>query len=281
AAPAFFLAEKPSDLQLRDPIIGAAERLQDRVPSVRRVAHREAARRRAVDAALLQIGDRLRALAQCRSIDLIRLAHQRVEIVVLAAALVGPSSVAVAGHFHAELLGERLDGLGIAQVVVRHQEADRAAVLAAAEAVIRAPGWAHRERRRLLGVKGAEALECATGFLERNARADDLCDVRMCEQLVDEGLWDPAAHGPALCEPGTRPQARLSFGSREVEGVGYSGVSIARTRGPTALMSTRPAARDLMTPMTLPRSLTLCALAASIASAISVSSSASLSGCGR
>ena len=154
-------------------------------------------------------------------------------------------------------------------------------MLAATETVIEALRRAHRERRRFLGVKRAQAFEIAAGFLERNARADDLGDVSACEQLVDEGLWDPAAHGPALCEPGTLPQARLSYGSRDVGGAGYSGVSIARTRGPTVLMSTRPAARVLMMPMTLPRSLTLCALAASIASAISASSSESLSGCGR
>src|SRR4029077_5567808 len=113
-------------------------------------------------------------------------------------------------------------------VVVRHQKPDRAAVLAATETVIEALRRAHRERRRFLGVKRAQALETAAGPLERNARADDLGDVRACEQLVDEGLWDQAAHGPALCEPGHRPQARVFDRSRDVDDAGYSGVSIAR-----------------------------------------------------
>ena len=64
---------------------------------------------------------------------------------------------------------------------------------------------------------------------------------------------------PAM--PWDYPSAVADYNGRSSElGVRrYSGVSIVRTRALTVLMSTRPAARVLMTPMTLPRSLTLVA----------------------
>ena len=148
---------------------------QHRVPGVRRVPDAEATGRRPVDAALLQIRDRGFARAQRGAIDLIRLAQQRVELVVVVFAF-GLAGV-LARHLESHHLGERLDGLGKLEVVVSHQEADRGAVRAAAEAVVEAFRRADRERRRLLAVKRAEAFVVAAGPLQRDAGADDLDDV--------------------------------------------------------------------------------------------------------
>ena len=240
--------------------------LQHRVPRVRRVPDAEAAGRRPVDAALLQVRDRGFARAQRGAIDLIRLAQQRVELVVLVLAF-GHAGV-LARHLEPHHLGERFDGLGKLEVVVGHQETDRGAVRAAAEAVIEALRRAHRERRRLLAVKRAEAFVVAAGALQRDARADDLDDVGSGDQLVDEGLWGFARPFDGIIRA-PAPTTTAGFG----RGDAYSGVSIVRTRALTVLMSTRPAARVLMTPMTLPRSLTLVAPAASMHSAMNVSSS--------
>jgi hypothetical protein len=58
-----------------------------------------------------------------------------------------------------------------------HQEADRGAVSAAAEAVIELLGRAYRERRRLLAVKRTAGAEIGAGFLERDVAIDDVDDV--------------------------------------------------------------------------------------------------------
>ena len=180
----------------------------------------------------------------------------------------------LARHLESHHLGERLDGLGKLEVVVRHQEADRRAVRAAAEAVVEALRRADRERRRLLAVKRAEAFVVAAGALQRDAGADHLDDVGSGDELVDEGFGDSPGHSRNY------PSARADYNGW-VWSAAYSGVSIVRTRALTVLMSTRPAARVLMTPMTLPRSLTLVAPAASMHSAMNVSSSASHNGCGK
>ena len=213
--------------------------------------------------------------AQRGAIDLIGLAQQRVELVVLVLAL-GCARV-LARHLEPHHLRERFDGVRKLEIVVGHEKADRGAVRAAAEAVIEALRRAHGERRRLLAVERAEAFVVAAGALQRDARADDLDDVGAAEQLVDEGLWDSPGHSVALSEPAS-PTATAGVGTRLRR---YSGVSIVRTRALTVLMSTRPAARVLMTPMTLPRSLRLVAPAASMHSAMNVSSSASDNGCGK
>ncbi len=143
--------------------------------------------RRPVDAALLQIRDRGLARAQRGAVDLIRFAQQRVELFVLFLAfrLAG----GLARHLEAHHLRERLDGLGELEVVVGHQEADRGAVRAAAEAVIETLRGAHRERRRFLAVERAQTFVVAAGALQRHARADDLDDIGAGDQLVDEVLW--------------------------------------------------------------------------------------------
>src|SRR5690606_7649118 len=88
-----------------------------------------------------------------------------------------------------------LDRLGEAHALVLHEEADRGAVRAAAEAVIELLRRAHGEGRRLLVVERTAGLVVLAGPFERNARVDDFHDIRAQQHLVDELLRDPAAHG--------------------------------------------------------------------------------------
>ena len=94
--------------ELRDARVRGAELLQHRVPRIRRIADAEAARGRPVDAALLQVRDRLLAAAQRGAIDLVRFAQQRVELVVLVLAL-GCAGV-LARYLEPHHLRERFDG---------------------------------------------------------------------------------------------------------------------------------------------------------------------------
>src|SRR5690606_16213154 len=87
AAPVLIRDDEAGLQQLLDPRLGRAERLHDRVPGVGRVADAEVARGRAVDAALLEVGDRAVARTQRRAVDLIGFAQQRVEIFVIVLAL--------------------------------------------------------------------------------------------------------------------------------------------------------------------------------------------------
>ena len=84
--------------------------------------------------------------------------------------------------------------LGEAQAVVFHQEAQRRAVRAAAEAVIELLVRAHGERRRLLVVERTARLVVLAGFLERDAAVDEIDDIDPIEQIIDERLGNPAGH---------------------------------------------------------------------------------------
>jgi hypothetical protein len=81
------------------------------------------------------------------------------------------------------------DGLGEAEVLVLHQEADGGAVGSAAEAVIELLRRRDVERRRVLAVERTAGRELAAGFLQRYITLDQFDQVRAFEQIVDEGLW--------------------------------------------------------------------------------------------
>ena len=66
-------------------------------------------------------------------------------------------SAFVFGHLHADLAGELLDRIDEGKSAVLHEEADRAAMHAAAEAVIELLGGADGERWTLLAVEGQQA----------------------------------------------------------------------------------------------------------------------------
>lgn len=43
-------------------------------------------------------------------------------------------------------------------------------------------------------MKRAASLVVLTGFLQPHPRVDQLDDIGAYEQIIDEGLWDPACH---------------------------------------------------------------------------------------
>ena len=107
---------------------------------------------------------------------------------------------------HAVLVGEPLDGLGEGEPVDLHQEGDDVAALAAAEAVPELARGRDVERRRLLVVEGAQALQrAAAGVAEGDVAGDDLVDARLLAHLGDVVLADPPAHPPV-----TRPVTCLA-----------------------------------------------------------------------
>ena len=87
-------------------------------------------------------------------------------------------------------LGQFVDRVEELEAVVIHQEADRGAVRAAAEAVIELLGRRHREDGRALVVERAARRVFLALALQRHARADHLDDVGAREQVVDEGVGD-------------------------------------------------------------------------------------------
>jgi hypothetical protein len=94
----------------------------------------------------------------------------------------------LARDLEAHHLGERLDGFRKLEVVIGHQEAERRAVAAAAEAVIGPLDGSDDERRSLLAVERAKPFVVAAGAFQRDARADHLDDVGASDELIDEGL---------------------------------------------------------------------------------------------
>ena len=87
-----------------------------------------------------------------------------------------------------------LDGVDKLQAFEIHQETDRGAVGAAAEAMVKLLLRADREGRRFFVVEGAAGLELAARFLERHAPLDDIHYVDPAKQFGDEGFGNQAAH---------------------------------------------------------------------------------------
>jgi len=88
-----------------------------------------------------------------------------------------------------------------AHVLVFHQETERGAVCAAAEAVVELLGRADREGGCFFAVKGAAGLVVLPSFLQRHAPIDDVDDVDAGKQGVDEIARD---HGCSMINPGGR-----------------------------------------------------------------------------
>src|SRR5581483_10705781 len=124
-----------------------------------------------------------------------------------------------------------------------HEEGDRVAVRAAAEAVVELLGRAHRERRRLLAVERAAGGEVGAGLLERDVTLDHVDDVDAVEQFLLERVRN---HGPATYIGEIAVEAKPVRDSQPA--------SFALTRAETFAMSARPASLPLSTPITLPMS---------------------------
>ena len=101
----------------------------------------------------------------------------------------------LAPELDAELLGEPLDGLGEGEPVDLHHEGDDVAALPAAEAVEELARRVDVERRGLLVVERAQALERpAAGPLERDVLRHDVVDPRLLAHLGDVVVANPACH---------------------------------------------------------------------------------------
>src|SRR5690606_399437 len=88
----------------------------------------------------------------------------------------------------------RSDRLGKVQVVVVHDEAERVAACAAAEAVVELLVGADAERRGLFLVERAAGRVVLAGLFQLDTRTHHLDDVGAVEQIVNEGLRYQAGH---------------------------------------------------------------------------------------
>jgi hypothetical protein len=79
-------------------------------------------------------------------------------------------------------------------VVVLHQEVERIAVLTAAKTMIKALARAYGERRRFLIVKRTACFVFFTRFLELDAAANNLNDIRPVDEVNNELLGYKSAH---------------------------------------------------------------------------------------
>ena len=104
-----------------------------------------------------------------------------------------------------------------------HQESQRGAMHATAEAVIELFLLRYRKRRCFFAVERAAGLPLAARFFKRNAAPDHLYYVGAGNNFVDEGSGDPAGHGgPAR---GLRSAAEQCFDARA------DGAHVGTTRG--------------------------------------------------
>ena len=90
---------------------------------------------------------------------------------------------------------------------VLHQEADRIAMRAAAETVIRLARWTDREARRLLAMKRTKAFVIDACLSQLDLAPDDFDDVDARKQLLDERRRDHRGSlAPAFCTTGRPPR---------------------------------------------------------------------------
>jgi hypothetical protein len=186
-------------------------RILQRAVAVRRVADGKARAGVGIDATAVQVGTRLVVAFQL----LLEEAAGRIQRGVLVAAVVLlllAARVVLARHFHADALGQLVDRVEELEAVVVHQEADRGAVRAAAEAVVELLGRRDVEAGRALVVERAARFVFLALALERDARVDHLDDVGAGKQVVDErvGKSGHAAMNSAAGGRGTQQGWRRS-----------------------------------------------------------------------
>ncbi len=167
------------------PVVVLGEHRGERLPPLGRVADAEAGGDGAGEPAVLEVGDRSRAVLERRAVELGGGEHQ-LRVVLRLDSARGLALALDARHREPGVAGELLDGLGERLAAVLHQEADRGAVRAAAEAVVELLGLAHRERGCLLAVEGAAGDVVGPGLLERHVPVDHVDDVDAGEQGLDE-----------------------------------------------------------------------------------------------
>ncbi len=177
---------------------GARQPPQQEVRVARRVPDAERLDRRGVQPPLPEVRARVLALPAVEQHSVVQLERLLVDVVERLATRRGAAiggGVALVPHGDARLLGQSLDRLGELEMLDLAEEADGVAAGAAPEAVVDALGRRDRERRRLLGVKGAQAAErVVPGLLERQVLRDDLDDVGALAHRLDVVLPDPSRH---------------------------------------------------------------------------------------
>ena len=209
------LSPRPDELVQRE--AGGEQVPGQDIPAGRGVPATEPGRRGRVEAARGEERGRRRRLggAQLGGVELggplVRLQQPGLG----AAVALHRGAAALVGELEADPVGEPLDGLDEPDDLDLLQERDRVAVLAAAEAVEGAVAGAHVERRRLLVVERAEALQrTGAGRAQRHVVADDLVDPGAVTDLDDVAVADPSWHGPSLERLDRPPSGRVTRGRR-------------------------------------------------------------------
>ena len=168
------------------------EGLLQRLPLVGRVAEPEARGDLARQPAALEVVDGLAGRLELVAVEARRHRHRLIKAFARVV-MHGCRAAAIVGHLQADLGSELLDRVDEAQSAVLHQEADRAAVHAATEAVVELLGRADRERGGFLAVEGAAGEVVGAALLEREVAFDDVDDVDAGKQFLDEGLGNHRA----------------------------------------------------------------------------------------
>ncbi|CAM5434678.1 hypothetical protein RLIN73S_01362 [Rhodanobacter lindaniclasticus] len=191
------------------PSRAVAQRLDHAVVAGRRPAEAEARDGVGVQAALGAIRLRVRVARQLLLVPAGAGVEQRVQVgLVLARRRL---AAALTRHGEAHRLRQLLHRVGELQPVVVHQELDRAAVHAAAEAVEELLGRADVERGRALVVERAAGGPLAPGLLQRHPPLDHVDDVDAGKQFIDEAVGDQATHKPPSLVACRRSRSRDCF----------------------------------------------------------------------
>ena len=160
--------------------------LLQRLPVVGGVAEAEARGDFARQAAALQVIDGAAGGLELIVVEACSQAHCLVE--AFAAVVLRAGAASVVGDLQADLGGEFLHRVDEAEPAVFHQEAECAAMHAAAEAVIELLGRADRERSGFLAVERAAGEVVRTALLQRDVAFDDVDDIDARQQFLNEGL---------------------------------------------------------------------------------------------
>ena len=95
-------------------------------------------------------------------------------------------------HIQADAARQFFDCIDIAEPGMLHDEADRRAMRAAAEAMIKLLSLADGKRGGFFVVERATGDEIRAGLLERHVALDHIDDIEAIKQVLNEALWNHA-----------------------------------------------------------------------------------------
>ena len=183
------------------------------VPAGRRIAEPESGCDFAAQSALLQVVDGafcVGVFAQLGPVETVGAFQQRKVIVAPLPVRRRRAGARLARNLQPQRTRQLLDCFGELQVLVLHQKADRAAVGAAAEAVVELLAGADGEGWRFLVMERAAGLVLAAGLFQRHPGVDDIHDINAVEEFIDETLRDAAGHAAMVRGERRRRQQVLS-----------------------------------------------------------------------